>query len=474
MNYEEFLDFVKDAVGAILPDAEVTKQHVEKLQGRSYDGISVRPSGSAASATMDLHRPFQAYEKEPRRFAAVMSELLSAIRDAVEKIPQVDAQEFLNYREIKKHLVMQMVPVKGNQELLNKIPHKTTGDIAAVYRVEPALSGAGEASVLLTNELMAQYGVTKEELHRDAVASQLINRPPTLRNLYDVIASMMTKEPDMPESDLWVACVEGNVHGAAAVQCPEFMDKAAEKLGGDFFILPSSIHEVLFVPDNGGFDRRDLENMVQAINETQVEPEDRLSDHVYHYDSREKVFEMAEAFEERMAVKETAAVYGTAREAAADKDTITVLRVEPGEYPRPVRIGTGLHDLQDQVGGFIETSYPFADDACLIMNDIGKIEGLPPNRALRDEDGEVYDIVAGPFLVAGIKGDSFSSLTPDQVKHYSDLFHSPEVFVKMGQSVMVQKVPDRMVDSKKERTAEKKTDNIGKTEKKKSDKQEER
>ena len=64
-------------------------------------------------------------------------------------------------------------------------------------------------------------------------------------------------------------------------------------MGGDFFLLPSSIHEVILVPDNGKMDYRELEKMVHEVNETQVRPTERLSDNVYHYDSKEKIFELA-------------------------------------------------------------------------------------------------------------------------------------------------------------------------------------
>lgn len=464
MNYEEFLDFVKDAVGSIMPDAEVTKQHVEKLQGESYDGISVRPEGSVSSATINPGPAFEEYQKEPRRLAAVMSGLLSAIKDAAEHIPQADVDQFLNYSQVKDHLVMEMVPVKANQEMLMKIPHKTTEDIAAVYRINLASTMDQSSTILITNDLLAQYGISPEQLHHDAVASQIVNRPPTLRNMAEVMSEMMGGMMDLPESPLWVACVEGNIHGAAAVQCPEFMDRAAEQLGGDFFVLPSSVHECLFVPDNGDFDRRELEHMVKTINESEVAPADRLSDRVYHYDSRDKVFEMAETFETRQLVKESEALYSTiADDAPADpgKETISVLFVEPGKFPQSIEMGTELADLQEKVGGFIETSYPFADNACLVLNDAGKLEGLPMNRALRDEDGKVFDIVAGSFLVVGLKGDSFGSLSPDQMKHYEEKFHSPEVFLNMGKSVMIQKVPDEAVAVRRERKAERDAERSG-------------
>lgn len=77
------------------------------------------------------------------------------------------------------------------------------------------------------------------------------------------------------------------------------MDQAAEKLGGDFYILPSSIHEILLVPDNGDKTADDLRDMVREVNATQVSPEEKLTDNVYHYDSKEHIFELAEKFEAR-------------------------------------------------------------------------------------------------------------------------------------------------------------------------------
>ena len=456
-TYEEFLDFAKDAARTIVPDAEIRTQKVEKLQGESYVGLSVRPENSNAAVTMNLHSLFEQVQENPKRLAAVMSEFLSGLESAIRNIPKVNADRFLDYDQVKGKLLMQVIPVEQNRERLSQIPHKTIEDIAVVYRISVSNSADHSATALVTNEMLENFGITQEQLHQDAVASQVANRPPTLRNMAEVMSEMTPGNFEFPESPLWVACVEGSVHGAAAVQCPEFMEQAAEKLGGDFFVLPSSIHECLFVPDNGEFDRRYLEEMVRTINKTEVEPADRLSDRVYHYDSRDKVFEMAETFEARQMVRESEALYSTIAEdvpAETEKDTISVLYVEPGKFPQAIEMGTELSDLQEKVGGFIETSYPFADNACLVLNDVGKLEGLPMNRALRDEDGKVFDIVAGSFLVVGIKGDSFSSLTSDQMKHYEEMFHSPEVFLKMGKSVMIQKVPDDAVVTGREKRAE--------------------
>ena len=84
---------------------------------------------------------------------------------------------------------------------------------------------------------------------------------------------------------------------------PGFLDQAAEKLGGSFYILPSSIHEVLLLRNDQEMDVRELEDMVQNVNEQMVSPEEQLSDRVYHYDAQEKVFELASDYEQRIAEK---------------------------------------------------------------------------------------------------------------------------------------------------------------------------
>ena len=112
--------------------------------------------------------------------------------------------------------------------------------------------------------------------------------------------------PVAPEDEqMYVATVPDKVHGAGVLAYQDFMDKAAEKAGGDFFILPSSIHEILIVPDNGKMNLKDLEAMVKEVNATQVSPADKLTDSVYHYDSKAKIFELGEKFVERQSERET-------------------------------------------------------------------------------------------------------------------------------------------------------------------------
>ena len=100
-TYDEFLDFAKDAARAIAPNAEISTQKVDKLQGESYVGLSVRPENSHAAVTMNLRGLFDQVQKNPKRLAAVMSEFLSALDQAIKNIPRIDPGRLLDYSQVK-------------------------------------------------------------------------------------------------------------------------------------------------------------------------------------------------------------------------------------------------------------------------------------------------------------------------------------------------------------------------------------
>ena len=99
-----------------------------------------------------------------------------------------------------------------------------------------------------------------------------------------------------------------------------------------------------------------------------------------------------------------------------------VLMVEPGKSPYAAEIESGLKSLQAAVGGDIQAVYPYEDPVALICNDEGKLLGLPINRPLYDEDGEMYDILVGTFLVVGLTEDDFGSLPEEMIEKYTEAF----------------------------------------------------
>ena len=134
--------------------------------------------------------------------------------------------------------------------------------------------------------------------------------------------------------------------------------------------------------------------------------------------------------------------------------TITILVVEPGKEPYEKEIDSGLSSLQHEVGGYIQAVYPFEEPVAILCNEEGKFEGLPLNRALRDDDGEIYDIVAGTFLVVGLTEDNFGSLTPELMQHFTEYFKTPEQVAKLGDRIVA--IPMISEEQQKHQAAEQK------------------
>lgn len=128
---------------------------------------------------------------------------------------------------------------------------------------------------------------------------------------------------------------------------------------------------------------------------------------------------------------------------------MNILLIEPMKEPKEVQIDTGLESLQHAVQGDIEVTYPFEDDVALIVNEEGKVNGLPLNRALRDEDGEIYDILAGNILVVGLGEETFTDLSPELMKKYLLHFKDPEQFLRINGRLIGLKCPVRQEPKKK-------------------------
>jgi hypothetical protein len=114
-----------------------------------------------------------------------------------------------------------------------------------------------------------------------------------------------------------------------------------------------------------------------------------------------------------------------------------VLKVEPYQLPEVKDIDPGLASLQHEVEGWIEATYPFEDPVAIICNEEGKLNGMEYNRAIRDENGEVREIIAGPFLIVGLGEEDFTSLPEDMVQKYKRMFAQPEVFLQTQSSLLI-------------------------------------
>ena len=115
-----------------------------------------------------------------------------------------------------------------------------------------------------------------------------------------------------------------------------------------------------------------------------------------------------------------------------------VLMIAPGEKPRRAVLDDTLEAMQAAVGGSIQAVYPFEEPVALVCHEEGKLLGLPANRGLRDETGQLYDVVCGTFFLCGAPPDSenFTSLTEEQLEQYRQRFLHPELFLDLGGEIL--------------------------------------
>lgn len=126
----------------------------------------------------------------------------------------------------------------------------------------------------------------------------------------------------------------------------------------------------------------------------------------------------------------------------SERDEITVLRIEPRKAPSVAVIENNLKSFQKEVGGYIEEIAPFPDPVAIICNEEGKIDGLPLNRAIKNEDGDIVDVIAGTFLVVGCNPDesNFTSLSDELIEKYRKVFSSTLKYTEINGNIYILEV----------------------------------
>lgn len=121
---------------------------------------------------------------------------------------------------------------------------------------------------------------------------------------------------------------------------------------------------------------------------------------------------------------------------------MNVLMVEPGKAPYEAQIGDDLQSMQAVVGGYIQAVYPFEQPVALVCRESGKLDGLTLNRALRDADGDIYDIVAGNFFIVGLGESDFTDLPHELAEQFAEQFRQPEIFMHVDDKIVAAPMPD--------------------------------
>lgn len=232
------------------------------------------------------------------------------------------AGNLTDFDTVKDKINCRLINASQHAEELSGRPHTMVDDLAVTYHIEIGKSERGSMTAPITNMLMEQYGVDTKDLHTLALSNMEHLTPASFKGmsetmtellLPDAMSNGMSREeaeqvlqdlfPQGQSEAMYVLSNKERLHGAAALLNESIMDEVTGKLGKEYYILPSSIHEVLIVPKTEGMDISDLKNMVCDVNATQVSPKERLSDNVYAYDAREhtlfRVDRMAERSQEK-------------------------------------------------------------------------------------------------------------------------------------------------------------------------------
>lgn len=322
MNYEEFRDKLAEDLQESLyergfEDVSIKFNDTTKANV-SYEAMTVTPAGSNIGISLNTEAFFEEYDKG-MDFSEVLSRVTEVATAALDQMPEVNVSELTDYEQMKSKLSVEVISQEANKELLENIPHKDIEDMAIIYRFVIDDGPQGMQSITVTNNLMENMGITPEQLHADALENAPEMRPPVIKGMTEILKEMMGEEMfamfgESMQADghemMYVATTPDKINGAGIIAYPEFMQQAAEQLDGDFYLLPSSRHEVILVKDDGGMNFEQLQDMVREVNATEVSAADKLTDNVYHYDSVDKVFELAADYEDRQNAKEAETYLG--------------------------------------------------------------------------------------------------------------------------------------------------------------------
>lgn len=299
MNMTEFVENLKDEVREYLPedvkenividDVEVVKMNDQKLHGLTF-----RVPGSDAAPTLYVDDMFRAYKDgmDIGELTAEMASMYAGSRGGA-KPPEVD----LSYDRVKDNLTVRLLEKKRNRAFLSNMPHVSVGHgLAVIADINMGEGRGGDWRIAVNNNVLEQLGVDRETLFADAMENSAIMEPAQLVDMSNALFSpdrinlLEREEPIAPEDvgSMYVLTNASGSLGAAAMFYPDVKEKAAELIDGDYYILPSSIHEVILVPDTMEVKAKDLCEMVKQANRTVVEEKDILSDNVYHYSRDER------------------------------------------------------------------------------------------------------------------------------------------------------------------------------------------
>lgn len=292
MNLKSFIQEVIARVQAVVgEEARVYVQEVRKNNSVLMHGLTIMRRGGNISPTIYLDS-FYELLKEGMDMEKIVAKLLAVY---VKGLPRssVDMEFFRDFEKVKDRIVYRLVNREKNRELLEEIPHVDFLDLAICFYYSYEHPELGEGMILIHNAHMEMWKTGHRELIQLAerntpqlMQSQLSSMENAMRDFLDEEQLAELREMQRETGKyLYVLSNTKHIQGAAVILYPGVLAEAARYLGGSFYILPSSIHEVILLPDDGRSNGKDLHEMIAEINRSQLQEEEVLSDYAYRYDA---------------------------------------------------------------------------------------------------------------------------------------------------------------------------------------------
>ena len=298
-SYQE--EMRKETAAFLGKDYTVEAVQVPKNNGVTRSALQFRRKGSPLMPMMYLEDLYEVYLEDGglRIQADTMAKYVrKCFREVRFPMDIMDT-----YEKTRDRLFLKLVNKERNQEMLSKMPYREVMDLALIPYCLVESSYAGRGTVQVRHEIIRHWGVDPGEMLENAWKNTRRMLPCRIRSMSEALQMFGGYTPDrmeqsqnketgpepVPASEqMYILSCEPYEHGAAAMLYPEMPEMAAEMFSGDFFILPSSVHECILIPENSGCDVRYLQEVVRQVNRDYVLEEDVLSDSVYKYSHAER------------------------------------------------------------------------------------------------------------------------------------------------------------------------------------------
>ena len=309
MDFEEFKNNLMELVSKEVEDRGLEDISLKLTTVESPDGMTDRLMVSVGESKMSMaFRLKEIYQnvEDGENIDHAVFKMVNTIEDSINviKTKEQDVKSFItDYEKVKDNTYLRLIP--GDSPILKSTPHKMIEDMALVVNIhlDSISDDNGRSCVVVSRPLMEMYGIDEAKLFADAEKNSLENEPIVFKPLIDMVKDLINSEniPDPEDVGIvtYIATNASGFQGAAVAGYPDFCEKAAETMGGSFYMLPSSVHEFILIKDDGKAKAKDLNKMIRNVNETVLEPRDVLAAQCYHYDAKAKVLETGLSYAQR-------------------------------------------------------------------------------------------------------------------------------------------------------------------------------